>query len=198
MNVFASRSVMLSTSVLLVLHIIDSMWSICSQMITAKTRSNLSHYMLQLLSLLLKLLPFGVDRLGFYPSSHFRMLQHWSVRWTLQVVWMLTLCCISLSVYEPEQCSRWDLECFSFLPWSHLSHSMITPKWKKMNAVCRIKHNVYTAADCVLDAAVPVCNVAVWNWVQRERLHCCCDSCQPGYPQRIGWGKEGWIERSLL
>lgn len=52
--------------------------------------------------------PFWVVKLhiDIDPSSHFRTLRHWSVRWTLQAVWTLTLCCISPSVYEPEQCSR--------------------------------------------------------------------------------------------
>lgn len=119
------------------------------------------------------------------------MPQHWSVRWTLQVVWTLTLCCISLSVYEPEQCSRWDSN-FCLFPWIHLSLS----KWHKMNAVCGKQLNVLIVV-CVLDSAVPVCNMAVWNWVQRERLHRCCDSSQPGYPQRVRWDVTGGMIKTL-
>lgn len=50
--------------------------------------------------------------------------------------------------------------------------------------------------DCVLDTAVSVCNVAVWNWVQRKRLHCCCDRCKPRCPQRVRWEMTGGIIKS--
>lgn len=136
-------------------------------------------------------LPSSVDKLRHDVFLNFRMPQLWSARWTHQVVWTLTLCCISLSVYEPEQCFRWDS--VDLCPWIGLSHIMYKhcpcPKWHKM-----IAFFAYTViANCVLDAAVPVCNVAVWNRVQREWLHCCCDSRQPRYPQRVRWGVRGGI-----
>ena len=51
---------------------------------------------------------------------------------------------------------------------------------------------MFKVSDCVLDPAVSVCNVAVWNWVQRERLHRCCDGSQPRRPQRVRWGMTPW------
>lgn len=52
------------------------------------------------------------------------------------------------------------------------------------------KQLILLNAYCAVDPAVPVCNLAVWNWVQRKWLHCCCDCSQPRYPQGVRWDVE--------
>lgn len=121
-----------------------------------------------------------------FSSSHFRMLLHWSVKWTPPVVWTLTLCCTSPSVYEPGRCSRWrpDTRLSSF---SHFFY-----KSQLLYPMC-CKHLTETPG-CVLDSAVPVCYVAVWDGVQGQWLHRCRHSSQPRRPQRVRW----WTTRASL
>lgn len=179
--IFTSRSVTCSILVLLVLHIIDFMWNIFSLMITARTRSNMSNH-IHITTALTVMFTFWDNKLHLDPSSLFRMLRHSLVRWTLRVAWTLMLCCISLSVYEPEQCSRWDSNVWlsSSIP-SHVKTLHVQLRqffFKQLN-----NFNI----DYILDSTIPVCNMAVWNWVQRKWLHCCCDCSQPRYPQGVRW-----------